>query len=212
MTFAGSWGLGGASAESGRIMEQAAEFTFVPLPPIDEPATFAASGGSPLGPLAGLAGKWRGRGFNVIWRPRPQKKAIRGPVTIDNHFLELNLTDEQLDFSVLRGQIPNRGLLQPDIPLHGLSYLQQISDANLNKGQHFEPGLWVLVPQTTHPEEPPTVARLASIPHGTTILAQGTAHTADGPPTIPDVSIKPFPNNLNHPPLPPTSSGSQSQT
>jgi hypothetical protein len=153
-------------------MEPAAEFTFEPIPPIDEPAIFAASGGSPLGPLAGLVGKWRGRGFNVIWRPRPQKEAIRGPVTIDNHFLELNLTDEELNFSVLRGQIPNRGLLQPDIPLHGLSYLQQISDANLHKGQHFEPGLWVLIPQTTHPQEPPTVARLGSIPHGTTILAQ----------------------------------------
>lgn len=59
-------------------MEQAAEFTFGPLPPIDEPATFAASGESPLGPLAGLAGKWRGRGFNVIWRPRPQKRRYEG--------------------------------------------------------------------------------------------------------------------------------------
>jgi hypothetical protein len=36
------------------------------------------------------------------------------------------------------------------------------------------------------------VARLASIPHGTTILLQGTARTAAGAPTIPDVSIKPF--------------------
>jgi hypothetical protein len=46
------------------------------------------------------------------------------------------------------------------------------------------------------------VARLASIPHGTTILLQGTAHTAAGGPSIPDVSIKPFPDNLPHPPTP----------
>jgi hypothetical protein len=36
------------------------------------------------------------------------------------------------------------------------------------------------------------VARLASIPHGTTILAQGTATTSAAAPSIPDVSIKPF--------------------
>lgn len=60
----------------------------------------------------------------------------------------------------------------------------------------------MLVPLTTDPKEPPTVARLASIPHGTTILAQGTPDTADGPPVIPDVSIRPFANNLDHPPTP----------
>jgi len=36
------------------------------------------------------------------------------------------------------------------------------------------------------------VARLASIPHGTTILAQGTASTSATAPSIPNVSIKPF--------------------
>ena len=41
------------------------------------------------------------------------------------------------------------------------------------------------------------MARLASIPHGTTILLQGTASTAAGGPTIPDVSIKPF--TIGHP-------------
>src|SRR4029077_1642190 len=42
------------------------------------------------------------------------------------------------------------------------------------------------------PKEAPTVARLASIPHGTTILAQGTASTSATAPSIPNVSIKPF--------------------
>jgi hypothetical protein len=45
------------------------------------------------------------------------------------------------------------------------------------------------------------VARLASIPHGTTIMLQGTAHTAAGAPTIPDVSIKPFPIGQPNPPI-----------
>src|SRR5439155_2126908 len=137
-----------------------------------------------LGPRAGLAGTWTGTGFNVIWRPNHTPGQDR--------FLELNLTNEQLEFTAIPGKIPNRGLLQPDMNMHGLTYLQQISDANLNAGLHIEPGLWVSVPATTHPNEPRTVARLASIPHGTTIVAQGTAGTS-ATPTIPDISIKPFP-------------------
>ena len=41
------------------------------------------------------------------------------------------------------------------------------------------------------------MARLASIPHGTTILAQGTASTSATAPSIPNVSIKPF--TIGHP-------------
>ena len=176
-------------------MESAADFVFEPLPPIEEPATPAATGeaaavaaaaADPLGPLAGLAGNWAGQGFNVIWRPHPLKPSGQ------DRFLELNVTSEQLDFGPALKEIPNRGLLQPNISLAGLNYLQQISDANLNAPQHFEPGLWVTVPGTSDPREGRSVARLASIPHGTTILLQGTARTAAGAPTIPDVSIKPF--------------------
>ncbi|MGN6174985.1 MAG: heme-binding protein [Streptosporangiaceae bacterium] len=169
-------------------MESAADFVFGPLPPIEEPAALAAD---PLGPLAGLAGNWTGKGFNVIWRPHPLNPGGQ------DRFLELNVTSEQLDFGPALQQIPNRGLLQPNISLAGLNYLQQISDANTNTKQHFEPGLWVTVPQTSDPHEPRTVARLASIPHGTTILLQGTAHTSAGGPTIPNVSIKPF--TIGHP-------------
>jgi hypothetical protein len=163
-------------------MELAAGFSLQPLPPIAEPVPLA--GADPLGPLAGLAGKWAGKGFNMIWRPNHTPGQDR--------FLELNLTQEQLEFTTIPGKIPNRGLLQHDINMHGLTYLQQISDANLNAGLHIEPGLWVFVPPTTDPNEPRTVARLASIPHGTTIVAQGTA-TTSATPTIPDIDIKPFP-------------------
>ena len=61
----------------------------------------------------------------------------------------------------------------PNISLASLNYLQQIADANTNTNQHFEPGLWVAVPQTSDPNEPRTVARLASIPHGTDDLGPG---------------------------------------
>ena len=171
-------------------MESAADFVFGPLPPIEEPAPPAAvAAADPLGPLAGLAGNWTGQGFNVIWRPHPLKPSGQ------DRFLELNVTSEQLDFGPALQKIPNRGLLQPNISLAGLNYLQQIADANTHTNQHFEPGMWITVPQTSNPQEPRTVARLASIPHGTTILLQGSAQTSAGAPSIPNVSIKPFPIN-----------------
>jgi hypothetical protein len=167
-------------------MELASDFSFQPLPALDSPVQFPFPDvANPLGPLAGLAGKWTGRGFNVIWRPNHTPPG-------QDRFLELNVTSEQLEFDTISGPIPNRGLLQPDINMFGLTYLQQISDANLNAGLHIEPGLWVAVPATSDPKEAPTVARLASIPHGTTIVAQGTTSTVAGAPAIPDVSIRPF--------------------
>jgi hypothetical protein len=161
------------------------DFSFQPLPALEneilEPFPEIAS---PLGPLAPLAGKWTGRGFNIIWRP--------DSVSGQDHFLEINVTSEELDFTAIPGPIPNRGLLQPDINMFGLTYLQQISDANVHAGLHVEPGLWVVIPHTTDPNVVPTVARLASIPHGTTILAQGTATPSTAAPHIPNTSIKPF--------------------
>lgn len=76
--------------------------------------------------------------------------------------------------------------------MRGLHYLQQISDANTEEALHFEPGIWPTIPETMNPPEPATVARLGSIPHGTSILAQGTATVTDGPPTIDPVSITAF--------------------
>jgi hypothetical protein len=167
-------------------MELAADFTFEPLPPLASPVRFPFPQiTNPLGPIAGLVGKWSGRGFNVIWRPNHTPPG-------QDRFLELNLTSEQLEFTAIPGPIPNRGLLQPDMNMFGVTYLQQISDANLNAGLHIEPGLWAAVPATSDPQETPTVVRLASIPHGTTILAQGISDTSAAP-TIPDISIKPFP-------------------
>ena len=165
-------------------MDLATDFAFTPLPAVENAvqAPFPQVA-SPLGPLAGLVGKWSGKGFNIIWRP------FHGT---QDRFLELNVTSEQLEFSAISGSIPNRGLLQPDINMFGLTYLQQISDANLKAGLHIEPGLWLAVPKTTDPAEGPTVARLASIPHGTTIVAQGTASTSAVAPVIPNPSIKPF--------------------
>ena len=174
-------------------MELAANFAFQPLnndegaPPASTDSTVG------LGPLASLAGNWTGRGFNAIWRPH------RGA---SDHFLELNVTNDQIDIAPINGLIPNRGFAQGQIFLSGLTYLQQISDANVTvggapAGLHIEPGVWIHVPPLTDPQEPSTVTRMASIPHGTTILIQGTAATTPGGPTIPPVSLTPF--TIGHP-------------
>jgi hypothetical protein len=141
-------------------------------------------------------GVWTGTGFNQIWRPFHAKPPV--PASQDR-FLELNVTTENLEFDEISGKIPNRGFLQPDINLGGVHYLQQVSDT-VQGGIHVEPGIWVNVPKTANPEEPGTVTRMASIPHGTTVVAQGTpVGPTAGPPTIPASDITPFvigqPNN-----------------
>jgi len=168
-------------------MELGAGFVFQPLDN-DEGAPPKTSATVGLGPLAGLAGNWSGKGFNAIWRPHRGKS---------DHFLELNVTNDQIDLEVIDGQIPNRGLVQGQIFMRGLTYLQQISDANVTvdgvpAGLHIEPGVWIHIPALTDPKEPAAITRLASIPHGTTILVQGTASTAAGGPSIPGVSLTPF--------------------
>ena len=156
-----------------------------PQPPGPAPAPPAEPD---YGLLLGLVGTWQGKGFNAIWRPNLL-------TTGQDRFLELNVTDETLEFDKINGQIPNRGLLQPDIFMAGIRYLQQISDSNIplpNNGLHVEPGVWLNVPATTNPAVSATVARLASIPHGVTIVLQGLASQASGPPSIPVINLNPF--------------------
>ena len=142
--------------------------------------------GPVLGPLQELPGTWIGKGFNLIARPDFQNGKP--------FFLELNATRETLTFTEIAGPIPNRGSLQDDIEFLGVHYLQQVSDAVTLGGLHIEPGIWLNVPDTTDPEAPATVVRLATIPHGDALLAQGSALTVDGGPKIDPVSSTP----INH--------------
>jgi hypothetical protein len=152
-----------------------------------------------LGPLSAFTGNWTGKGFNTIFRPdsAATPTVFNPPITGSDNVLELNLTEEILSFSASLGSIPNRGSgPQADIFLNGIPYLQTVSDVTTlpATGIHFEPGLWLAVPATTVPNAPFTVSRMASIPHGTTIVAQGVevASVAGGP-RIDPVDITPFP-------------------
>jgi hypothetical protein len=88
------------------------------------------------------------------------------------------------------------------LSLASVPYVQAINDVT-NPGQstgiHFEPGIWLMVPATTVPKEGVTIARMASIPHGTTIEAQGIAVTNAGAPDIKSVDITPTKNGTKIP-------------
>lgn len=164
---------------------------------------------APLGPLVSFAGTFAGLGLNTIFRPdnAATQTPLPNPVTPGlprDNVLEINLTSETLCFSTSLGSVPNRGEVQGDIFLNGVPYLQKINDVTVPSqpvGIHFEPGLWMAVPLTTNPAiDEPTLVRMASIPHGTTIEAQGTSATIAGKPNIPAQSITPFPiGNPNQP-------------
>lgn len=153
-----------------------------------------------LGAIASFTGTFKGAGFNIIFRPQdfavtptPLPNPAHGP---DDNILELNLTEEILSFSPALGSIPNRGMVQGDVFLNGIPYLQTINDVSdpaRPVGIHFEPGVWLSVPPTTAPAEDATLVRMASIPHGTTIEAQGTSFAVAGGPVIKPVDITPFP-------------------
>lgn len=92
--------------------------------------------------------------------------------------LELNFTKEALSFSPPLGSVPNRGSgSQGDIFLNGVPYLWSVVYVTIPAtpvGIHHEPGIWIVLPATNVPDVGPTVARMASVPHGVTVLAQGT--------------------------------------
>jgi hypothetical protein len=155
----------------------------------------------PLGPLESFTDPvadqgitFSGNGFNTIFRPHSSTAPTDPPANVGDNVLELNLTTETLSFQKSLGTVPNRGMLQGDTFLNGVPYLQTISDVTQPGapiGIHVEPGIWMFVQETSHPALTATLMRMASIPHGTTILAQGTSTSAKGAPKIPTVDITP---------------------
>src|SRR6185295_2919748 len=108
-----------------------------------------------------------GKGFNLISKPAFQ---LQLPFV-----LQVNATVETLTFTPIGGQIPDRGSQQDDIDVFGLTYMQEVTDATSLSLLHVERGMWINVPPTTQPPQAQTIARLSTIPHGDSLLAQGTA-------------------------------------
>ena len=146
-----------------------------------------------LGLLADLSGSWEGHGFNLVARPDSGDG--------DQPFVELNQTKESLKFHPLSSPVPSRGTEQT-VELSGLTYLQSITDVVTGCGLHIEPGIWVTDASTL----PPTgkshsakqkIQRMASIPHGNSLLMGGWATSIQPAPDksfeIAPVNVAPFP-------------------
>ncbi|KAE9968935.1 hypothetical protein BLS_005597 [Venturia inaequalis] len=179
-----------------------------------------------LGVLGALKGSFVGSGFNTIFRPSNSTNRAQSatnpdliteptlepldiaPGMIDDNILELNLTIESLVFTPRDlGNIPNRGInTQPDVVLQGVPYVQTIWDVtnpntgkadDIPRGIHFEPGIFLHIPSTTIPPSGATIARMASIPHGTTINISGQdAFSSNGPPPLEQIHFTTFPPSV----------------
>lgn len=138
-----------------------------------------------LGPLANLPGTWVGKGFNLIAVPNGQNN--NQPQIFR---LMLNSTVETLTFTPLGGPVPNRGgedsqgAPVKDIFFKGLHYFQHVSDAKTFGALHAEPGLWLHLLDG--------VVRLGTVPHGDSLLAQGTGVRFPGGPTFEVADPTPF--------------------
>jgi hypothetical protein len=131
-----------------------------------------------LGLLSQLAGTWAGEGFNLIARPDKQGGS---PL-----FLELNQTHETLSFIPISSTIPNRGNVVDDIELFGLTYQQMVTDHVTRGALHIEEGMWVHVPSqdaVINGRPTQSVFRIGTVPHGNSLLAQGSAFLVDPVPT-----------------------------
>jgi len=168
-----------------------------------------------LGPLEDLLGVWvgRGTGWNMI--ALPFQKAPAPPAGFKFRVL-MNQYDEELRFTFVDDDVPNRGLLRPgtnnsDQMVATLDYQQKIAQVVAedlpNSGGlagkpglpiHHEPGLWLYeknrrskddqIKGNKVTEVELDIARLASIPHGNSVLALGTSQLHKGMPLIPAIS------------------------
>ncbi len=147
-----------------------------------------------LGPLKLLPGRWvgQGRGWNMIALP------FAGPGPLDYRLL-LNQYDEELSFTLVDKGVPNRGVSpdhnhQRDQFVVTLDYEQSVKQVAVvdepastvtgvpGNAIHHEPGLFLNM--LNRIPDGFDIARLASIPHGDSVLALGKSAIVNGPPQI----------------------------
>ncbi len=158
-----------------------------------------------LGPLMRLPGMWKseGLGWNMIALP-----FATAPVPLDYRLL-LNQYDEQLEFKFVDNNVPNRGVeqnnptRQTDQFVVTLDYQQTIQQVAATDSPdsgglagaagaaiHHEPGLWLhMKNQIT---DGLNIARLATIPHGDSVLALGQSSEHEGASCIPHINSLPI--------------------
>jgi hypothetical protein len=168
----------------------------------------AQTGDQDLGPLQLLPGTWKnepnlpGRGWNMIALP-----FATAPSPLDYRLL-VNQYNEELKFTLVDKAVPNRGIQRfgvttdADQFLVALDYEQIIrqiaaedSPVSGKAGPadlpiHHEPGLWLNM--TNEITDSLNIARLATIPHGDSVLALGASSENDGVSSIFDINGLPI--------------------
>lgn len=159
-----------------------------------------------------LAGKWSnipglvGRGWNMIALPF----VAENPEENVGYRLLVNQYNETLEFTDVDAGVPNRGVVMEngrpvdnnDQTVSTINYVQDITqiaaDDFPNSGEagapqlaiHHEPGLFLQMLDNFTDDL--TIARLASVPHGNSVLALGKLNELDGAATIPEESGLPI--------------------
>ena len=91
----------------------------------------------------------------------------------------------------MRGHDLQRAPSFPQGVIDPIEALAEIARAR-GAGLHVEPGLWVSVPPTSDPDQPETLVRQATIPHGDALVAQSTLLSEMATPRIDPVDTRPF--------------------
>ena len=143
-----------------------------------------------------------GRGWNLIALPFAEPNQFR------NYRLLFNQYNEVLKFTKVDEAVPNRGITeaqpadQADQKVAALDYEQtiaQISAKDIGDSDvagppelpiHHEPGFFLHMKEQNI--QGINIGRLATIPHGNSATALGTARKFDGPPTVADLSAFPI--------------------
>ena len=163
--------------------------------------TKAKPGDKCLGPLSDLPGTWSnsqnlaGSGWNLIALP-----SAAAPL---KYRVLMNQYNEVLKFTELDAPVPNRGIpAGHDQCIATLDYQQtikQLAAADYPESGkagepdlpiHHEPGLFLHM--LNHSTDQLDIARLATIPHGDSVLALGRSVKSKGPPIVPVVSALPI--------------------
>ena len=159
-----------------------------------------------LGPLSQLPGQWKnlpalpGSGWNMIALP------FAGPL---HYRVLVNQYNEEHKFDLVDKGVPNRGInidgnnvTEQDQTVVTMDYEQTIHQVKADDfpqsgmagapglAIHHEPGLVLhMLDQRTEDFD---IARLATIPHGDSVLAMGRSAVYEGAPKIPEISGLPI--------------------
>lgn len=152
-----------------------------------------------LGPLQNLPGTWKSKntGWNMIALPFKDAPAS---ATAPYRIL-MNQYEETLTFAFVDDNVPNRGV-KADQRVATIDYQQQIAQTAADDfphsgeagpaGQpiHHEPGLFIWVKDNKTDDI--DIARMASIPHGNSVLCLGSSTIHKGMPDIPPINALPL--------------------